>query len=74
MTMKIYVRPRQKVGSGVREPKFRIVAVTGDRVSIRFDASHFRKNELEVIAADIGAELVFLESVPENEHGTKKNQ
>ena len=29
MTMKIYVRERQKVGEGVESPKFRIVAVTG---------------------------------------------
>lgn len=74
MTTKIYVRERQKIGSGVREPKFRIVALTGERINLRFDASHFRKTELETIAADVGAEIVYLEGVPESEHGMKKNQ
>ncbi|KUK69523.1 MAG: Uncharacterized protein XD88_1220, partial [Methanocalculus sp. 52_23] len=26
--MKIYVRERQKVGTGVKQPRFRVVAVT----------------------------------------------
>jgi len=28
MTIKVYVRERLKVGSGVKEPKYRVVAVT----------------------------------------------
>ncbi len=63
--MKIYVRERQKVGEGVRQPKYRIVAVTGGQVQI--EATHFRKMEIEQIAKDIGAELVFLEPVPDEE-------
>lgn len=60
--MKIYVRERQKVGEGVQQPKFRIVAVTGGQIQI--EASHFRKVEIECIAQDLDAEIVFLEPVP----------
>jgi hypothetical protein len=63
--MKIYIRERQKVGEGVRQPKYRIVAVTGGQVQI--EATHFRKLEIEQIAKDIGAEIVFLEPVPDEE-------
>lgn len=64
MTMKIYVRERQKVGEGVKSPKYRIVAITGGQVQIV--ATHFRKMELETIAKEVGAELVFLEPVPDD--------
>ena len=61
--MKIYVRPRTKVGEGVRQPKFKVVATTGDTTEkIKFRAKHLRKSELEQIAEDSGAELVYLES------------
>ncbi|PKL59741.1 MAG: hypothetical protein CVV33_06280 [Methanomicrobiales archaeon HGW-Methanomicrobiales-4] len=63
--MKIYIRERQKVGEGVRQPKFRIVAITGGQLQV--EASHFRKIELELIAKDVGAELVFLEPVPDQD-------
>lgn len=63
--MKIYARERQKVGEGVRQPKYRVVAITGGQIQI--EATHFRKVELEVIAKDVGAELVFLEPVPEED-------
>ncbi len=60
--MKIYVRPRQKVGEGVHQPMFRVVAVTGKgEEKLKMEASHFRKKELEMIAADVGAEIVMLE-------------
>ena len=49
----IYVRERQKVGEGVKQPKYRILAVTGEDVTI--EATHFRKMEIEQIAKDIGA-------------------
>lgn len=63
--MKIYVRERQKVGDGVQQPKYRIVAVTGGQIQI--EATHFRKIEIEQIAKDIGAQLVYLEPVPEED-------
>ncbi|MEN6342852.1 MAG: hypothetical protein ABFC89_09865 [Methanospirillum sp.] len=70
MTMKIYVRERTKVGEGVRQPRYVILAVAGG--DLTFYAHHFRKTELERLASDCGAELVYLEPMPEAEHGTKK--
>ena len=64
-TMKIYVRERQKVGEGVRQPKYRIVAITGGQLQI--EATHFRKKEIEIISKEVGAELVFLEPVPDGD-------
>jgi hypothetical protein len=58
--MKIYVRERQKVGEGVRQPMFRILAVTGGQIQI--EGTHFRKFEIERIAKDIDAEVVYLEA------------
>jgi len=63
--MKIYVRERQKVGEGVESPKYRIVAVTGGQIQI--EVPHFRKFEIEQIAKDIEAEVVFLKPVPDDQ-------
>jgi len=63
--IKIYVRERLKVGEGVRQPMYRIVAVTGGQVQI--ELTHFRKFEVEQIAKDIGAEVVYLEEVPDEQ-------
>jgi hypothetical protein len=60
---KIYVRPRLKVGEGVQQPMFRIVAVTGGQMQI--EATHFRKLEIEQIAKDVGAQVVYLEATAE---------
>ncbi len=75
MTTKIYVRERVKIGSGVKQPKFKVVAVTNtarDGTHLRMEATHFRKTELEQIAKDVGAELVYLHTVPEEERGSMK--
>ena len=63
--LKIYVRERHKVGEGVKQPKYRIVAVTGGQLQI--EATHFRKVEIEQIAKDVGAQVVYMEPVPEDE-------
>lgn len=63
--MKIYVRERQKVGEGVKQPMFRVVAVTGGQVQIQ--AIHFRKFEIEQIAKDLKAEVVYFEEIPDEE-------
>jgi hypothetical protein len=68
--MKIYVRERQKVGEGVEEPRFRIVAVTGG--SLQIEAPHFRKLEIEQIAKEINAQVVYLKPVPEGERKKKR--
>ncbi len=63
--MKIYVRERIKVGKGVKQPRYRVVAVTGGEIQLL--AVHLRKTELEQIGRDVGAEIVYLEVVPEEE-------
>jgi len=65
MSMKIYVRERQKIGEGVESPKYRIVAVTGGQLQI--EATHFRKFEIEQIAKDVGAQVVFMKPVPDDQ-------
>jgi len=62
--MKIYVRERQKVGEGVESPRCRIVAVTGGEIQV--EAPHFRKFEIEQIAKDVGAEVVFMKPVADD--------
>jgi hypothetical protein len=69
---RIYVRGRLKVGSGVKQPKFRVVAVTGSGEHVKIEAVHFRKTELDQIAKDVGAEVIYLEPMPEEERGTMK--
>lgn len=73
--MKIYVRERQKVGTGVKQPRFRIVAILeeqGEQKHLKVEGTHFRKVEIEQIAEDVGAEVVYLETMPEEERGEMK--
>lgn len=63
--MKIYVRERQKVGEGVESPKYRIIAVTGGELQI--EAPHFRKFEIEQIAKDVSAQVIFMKPVPDDQ-------
>jgi hypothetical protein len=75
MTIKVYVRERLKVGSGVKEPKYRVVAVTAgsaEESKMKIKASHFRKLEIEQIAKDVNAEVVYLHPMPENKRGSMK--
>ena len=72
MAMKIYVRERIKIGEGVRQPRFIVLAVAGGG-DLKVYAHHFRKTELEQMAGDLGAELVYLKPMPEEELG-KKNR
>jgi hypothetical protein len=67
--MKIYVRERQKVGEGVESPKYRIVAVTGGQLQI--EATHFRKFEIEQVAKDAGAQVVYMKPVPDDQKKKK---
>jgi hypothetical protein len=62
--MKIYVQERPEVGPGVKQPRFRVVAVVGE--GLHLYAGHLRKTELEQIAKDVGADIVYLEPVPED--------
>lgn len=65
--MKIYVRERQKVGEGVKQPQFRVVAVLEGQLKV--EAVHFRKVEIELIAKDAKADIVYLEPIPDEEKG-----
>ena len=55
---KIFVRERMRVGPGEGKPRFMLVAVEG--VDLRVYAPHLRKFELEKLAEQVGAELVYL--------------
>ena len=60
MATKIFVRERRKVEKGEKKPRFRVVGVSGGDVKIYAD--HFRKKELEQIARETGAAIVWLEA------------
>jgi len=62
--MKIYVRERLKVQKGVEQSRFLVVAVAGEGLDLY--AGHLRKTELEQIAKDVGADIVYLEPVHED--------
>ena len=49
----------------------RMVAVTGGQIQI--EATHFRKFEIEQIAKDVKAEVVYLTPVPDD-HKKKRNE
>jgi hypothetical protein len=74
--MKIYVRERMKVKTGVKAPRFRVLAVTngsGTDAQLTFlIRMHLRKIEIEQIAKDVGAEIVYLEQIAEAERGKMK--
>lgn len=59
---KIFIRERRKVQKGEKKPRFAIVAVAG--VDLKFKSKHIRKQEIEQIANQVGAELVYLEAGP----------
>jgi hypothetical protein len=60
---KIFVRHRRHVGEGAGRPRFAIVATQGP--DLRVYKTRVRRAELEKIADETGAELVFL---PRGEH------
>ena len=61
---KIFVRERKKIDKGEKKPRLRIVAASGD---IKMFAKHIRKIELEAIANETGAQVIYLPS-----HGSGK--
>ncbi len=58
MSAKIFYRERSKVGKGKKSPRFKLVAVAG--IDMKVYAKHLRKQELDQMAAAVGAELVEL--------------
>lgn len=55
---KLFVRHRQHVGQGAGRPRFAIVAVEG--ADLKVYRTRVRRAELEKLAAEIGAEIVYL--------------
>jgi len=55
---KIFVRERRKVEKGEKKARFRVIALSGKEIKIL--AKHVRKNELEIIAQEANAEIVYL--------------
>ena len=59
MAGKIFYRERTKSKEGARQQRLRIIAVCD--INLKIYGDHFRKKELEQIAATTGTELVALE-------------
>lgn len=55
---KIFVRERRHVGEGAGRPRFTVVAVHG--TDLRMTKTRMRRDELEKLAGEVGAEIVYL--------------
>jgi hypothetical protein len=64
---KIFVRQRRHVGQGAGRPRFAIVATQG--ADLKVFKTRVRRAELEKIAAEIGAEIVYLPRGEQTEEG-----
>ncbi len=69
---KIFVRERAKVGTGAGQPRFRVVAAF--EADLKVYVPHLRRDELEQLAAETGAQVVYLkrgaqEGEPQAGHG-----
>jgi len=72
MAIKIFVRERRKVETGEKKPRFRVVGVSGGDLKIYAD--HFRKKELEQIAQETGAAIVWLDAGKGKRDGKGKGE
>ncbi|MCP4714653.1 MAG: hypothetical protein GY868_06005 [Deltaproteobacteria bacterium] len=61
MAGKIFYRGRTKIGEGKKAPRYKLVAVAG--IDMKVYAKHIRKQELDQIAKEVGADLVELKAV-----------
>jgi hypothetical protein len=57
---------------GGRTPRFRVVATEGG--SLQFHADHIRKIDLETIAGDLDAQVVYLPEQSEGKGEEKKKE
>jgi hypothetical protein len=64
---KIFVRNRRHVGEGAGRPRFAIIAAQG--ADLKVFKTRVRRAELEKIAAEIGAEIVYLPRGEQTEEG-----
>ena len=60
MATKIFVRERRKVQKGEKKPRFRVVGVSGG--DLKLYPKHIRKQELEQVKDETGAEVVYLKA------------
>jgi hypothetical protein len=58
MDTKIFVRERHKSQEGEKQPRFRVVGVSGGDLKIHLN--HMRQQELDQIAEITGASIVYL--------------
>ncbi len=66
---KLFVRERRQFGPGAGMPRFAVVATLG--TDLRFIARHLRKAELEKLAEEAGAEIIYL---PRGEHADEEDE
>ena len=57
---KIFVRERRKISEGEKKPRFTVVGIAGTDLQIYVE--HIRKKEVEGIAKEIGADVIYLET------------
>jgi hypothetical protein len=69
---KIFVRERRHAGRGTGRPRFAIIAVQG--ADLKVFRSRVRRAELETIAAETGAEVVYLPRGEEAEEPRSKGR
>jgi hypothetical protein len=69
---KIFVRHRRHVGQGAGRPRFAIVAAQG--ADLKVFKTRVRRAELEKIAAEIGAEIVYLPRGEQTEEGGNRGR
>jgi hypothetical protein len=67
--MKIFVRARTRAKEGSRNPRFRVIATEGG--DLRFHADHMRKIDIETIAKELDAQIVYL---PEHDEEVRKEK
>jgi len=66
MAGKIFYRERRKITEGEKKPRYNLVAVAG--MDLKFHVKHVRKTELDEIAKELGAELIFLKKDEEGKY------
>jgi hypothetical protein len=73
MAGKIFYREMIMIEDEAKKPRFRIVAVSD--LNLKVYAPHMRLSELEHIAKETGASLIFLEKgSPERQAGAKRKK
>ncbi|WP_319761809.1 hypothetical protein [Maridesulfovibrio sp.] len=68
--MKIFVRERVRANEGNQRPRYRVVGVQGEGLTLK--VKRIRKCELKQLAKHTGAEIVYLERDGKGNEGKKK--